>query len=221
LMRWHHPKLGLLLPQEFVPEAERSGIINQLGNYVINAAANDFSAINRTTGQTPFVSVNISSRELLQTDIVSDISNALETGGLPSSQFRLEVTESMVMENPEHTSQILNRIKALGVGLSLDDFGTGYSSLAYLLKFPFDTIKIDKSFIQARMQNERLVILRSIIAMAHSLDQSIIAEGAEYESDVTDLLQLGCEYAQGYLFGEPMQLEDITKLLLDEAKHDS
>jgi len=218
LMRWHHPKLGLLMPQDFVPEAERSGMINQLGNYVLNVSANDFAALSRSTGQNPFVSVNISSRELLQTDIVSNISIALEQASLPASQLRLEVTESMVMENPEHTSQILNRIKALGVGISLDDFGTGYSSLSYLLKFPFDTIKIDKSFVQARMQNERLVILRSIIAMAHSLDQSIIAEGAEYESDVTDLLQLGCEYAQGYLFGEPMNLEDVTKLLLNETK---
>lgn len=218
LMRWHHPKLGLLMPQDFVPEAERSGMINQLGNYVLKISASDFSALTRATGQKPFVSVNISSRELLQTDIVSDVQNALDLASLPASQLRLEVTEGMVMENPEHTSQILNRIKALGIGISLDDFGTGYSSLAYLLKFPFDTIKIDKSFIQARMQNERLIILRSIIAMAHSLDQSIIAEGAEYESDVTDLLQLGCEYAQGYLFGEPMHLEDITKLLLNEAK---
>ena len=122
------------------------------------------------------------------------------------------------MENPEHSSQILQRIKALGVGISLDDFGTGYSSLSYLMKFPFDTIKIDKSFIHAREQHERTVILRSIVALAHGLNQTIIAEGIEYESDVTELLQLGCEYAQGYLFGEPMNALDVEKMLLEELK---
>ena len=146
-----------------------------------------------------------------------DIQQALDNSGLAASQLRIEVTESMVMDNPEHSTQILRRIKDLGVSISLDDFGTGYSSLAYLLRFAFDTIKIDKSFIQARAQHERLVILRSIIALAHSLDQSIIAEGIEYESDVTDLLQLGCEYAQGYFFGEPMLVNDVVKVIMDEV----
>ena len=218
LLRWRHHKLGMLSPTDFVPIAERSGLINQLGMHVLKTAAEDFAEINRVTGQDCFVSVNISSRELLRSDIVSDISTALQESGLSSSQLRMEVTESMVMENPEHSSQILKRIKALGVGISLDDFGTGYSSLSYLMRFPFDTIKIDKSFVQARMQNERLVILRSIVALAHGLNQKIIAEGAEYESDITDLIQLGCEYAQGYLFGEPMSAEEVTKLLLEETK---
>jgi EAL domain-containing protein (putative c-di-GMP-specific phosphodiesterase class I) len=122
----------------------------------------------------------------------------------------------MVMENPEHSTQIMSRIKALGVGISLDDFGTGYSSLSYLLKVPFNAIKIDKSFVQAREQHERLVILRSIIALGHGLNQSIIAEGVEYESDATDLMQLGCEYAQGYLFGEPMIIDAVYQVIESE-----
>ncbi|MEO1141157.1 MAG: EAL domain-containing protein [Pseudomonadota bacterium] len=213
LMRWQHPKLGTLMPPDFVPIAEQSGLINELGLYVLERATRDFAELTVDLEHKCFVSVNISSRELLRSDIVNDISNALEASQLPPEQLKIELTESMVMDNPEYSTQILKRIKALGVGLSLDDFGTGYSSLSYLMKFPFDTIKIDKSFVQARMQNERLVIMRSIIALAHGLDQVIIAEGAEYESDVTDLLQLGCEYAQGYLFGQPMDIIGVHKLV--------
>ncbi len=213
LMRWHHPKAGKLMPSDFVPLAEQSGLIQHLGNYVLNKAAVDLADILSRSDRSCFVSVNVSSRELLRTDIISDITNVLETNGLKPQQLRIEVTESMVMENPEHASQILRRIKATGIGLSLDDFGTGYSSLSYLLKFPFDTLKIDKSFMQSKLQHEKLIVLRSIITLAHGLNQSVVAEGVEYESDVTDLLQLGCEYAQGYLFGEPLNKEQALASL--------
>ena len=213
LMRWNHPKAGKLMPSDFVPLAEQSGLIQQLGNYILHKAATDFATIQDRNSPDCYVSINVSSRELLRTDIVTDISNALHMSGLQPHQMRIEITESMVMENPEHASQILRRIKATGIGLSLDDFGTGYSSLSYLLKFPFDTLKIDKSFIQSRLQQEKLVVLRSIITLAHGLDQSVVAEGVEYESDVTDLLQLGCEYAQGYLFGEPVDRAEAAVLL--------
>ena len=122
------------------------------------------------------------------------------------------------MENPEHSAQVLARLRALGIGLSLDDFGTGYSSLSYLLRFPFDTIKIDSSFIQAKKRKERLIVLRSIIALGHSLEQSIIAEGVESESDVTELMQLGCECAQGYHFGAPMEAHMIDRHISRETR---
>ena len=216
LLRWNHPKLGMLMPPDFVPIAEQSGLINELGLFVLNTATSDFAALNQRTGSDCFVSVNLSSRELLRADIIADIENALEVSGLSPEKLRMELTESMVMENPEHSTQIMSRIKALGVGISLDDFGTGYSSLSYLLKVPFNAIKIDKSFVQAREQHERLVILRSIIALGHGLNQSIIAEGVEYESDATDLMQLGCEYAQGYLFGEPMIIDAVYQVIESE-----
>jgi len=217
LLRWQHPKKGTISPIEFIPIAERSGLINELGNYVLEKATEDFAALGRNTaGQKCFVSVNISSRELLRHDIVNDLRTALKKSQLPPDLLRMEVTESLVMENPEHSSEVLRRINALGVGLSMDDFGTGYSSLSYLTKFPFDTIKIDKSFVQSRDKPERLVVLRSIVAMAQGLNQKIIAEGTELESDITDLLQLGCEFAQGYLFGEPMAIEDVEDLLSEE-----
>ncbi|MGB7334237.1 MAG: sensor domain-containing phosphodiesterase [Salaquimonas sp.] len=219
LVRWEHNKLGMISPADFVPIAESSGLIDQLGVYVLTRAIRDFNEIHALHPDVkPFVSVNVSSRQLLQDDFVKDIEKILETERFEPANLKLEITESMVMENPEYSSQVLSRIRNLGVGLSLDDFGTGYSSLAYLMRFPFDTIKIDSSFIQARDRKERLIVLRSIIAMAHGLEQNIIAEGVERDSDVTELKQLGCESAQGFYFGEPMDAQSISSLIESETR---
>lgn len=218
LVRWTHPRLGNVSPGDFIPAAERSGLINELGAYVLQTAATDFAEIARLGGNSIFVSVNISSRELLRHDIVNDIRNVLKRTGLPASMLRMELTESLVMENPENSSEVLRRIRSLGVGLSMDDFGTGYSSLSYLMRFPFDAIKIDKSFVQARDRPERLVVLRSIIAMAHGLDHRLVAEGVESETDLAELLQLGCEFGQGYLFGEPMPKAQAISLATEEFR---
>ena len=219
LIRWIHPRLGVVSPSDFIPVAERSGQINALGNYVMQTAASDFSAIARRSGDFDmFVSINLSSRELLQHDIVNDIADILKTTGLPASMLRIELTESLVMENPENSNEVLRRIKSLGVGLSMDDFGTGYSSLAYLMRFPFDTIKIDRSFVHPHGGKERLVVLRSIIAMAHGLDHKLIAEGIETETDLADLLHMGCEFGQGFLFGEAMPASDAGNLVAEEYR---
>jgi len=118
-----------------------------------------------------------------------------------------------MMENPEHAAQMLHRIRELGAGLALDDFGTGHSSLAYLQRFPFDTIKIDQSFVRTTNKGKRPIILRSIIALAHDLGMQVVAEGAESDSDAVELYQLGCEFAQGFVFGEPMSVEAASNLL--------
>ena len=222
LARWDHPKMGRLSPAEFISIAEEIGLIVDLGLFVLDRAARQLAAWQRNTkGRDPvFVSVNISSRQLLRHDLIQDLRMVLARSSVVPGTLKLELTESLVMENPEHAAQMLTRIRELGAGLALDDFGTGHSSLAYLQRFPFDTIKIDQSFVRTTTRGTRPVILRSIIALAHDLGMDVVAEGAETDSDAVELYQLGCEYAQGYAFGEPMEAERAQKILAGETSGD-
>ena len=155
---------------------------------------------------------------MLRHDLIADLRTVLARAPLNRGSLKLEITESVVMENPEQAAQMLHRIRELGAGLALDDFGTGYSSLAYLQRFPFDTIKIDKSFVHTTAKGTRPVILRSIIALAHDLGMDVVAEGAETDSDAVELSQLGCEYAQGFVFGEPMTPERARDLIQSHGR---
>ncbi len=218
LARWDHPKLGRLSPAEFISIAEEIGLIVDLGLFVLDHTAKQLAqwqAATRTR-EPVFASVNVSSRQLLRHDLIQDLRGVLSRTALARGTLKLEITESLVMENPEHAAQMLTRIKELGAGLSLDDFGTGHSSLAYLQRFPFDTIKIDQSFVRTTPRGTRPVILRSIIALAHDLGMEVVAEGAETNSDAVELYQLGCEYAQGFAFGEPMTADAARDLLIDK-----
>ena len=218
LARWDHPKLGRLSPAEFITTAEEIGLIADLGLFVLERTARQLAiwqAASRAR-EPIFASVNVSSRQLLRHDLIQDLRGVLSRSTLARGTFKLEITESLVMENPEHAAQMLTRIKELGVGLSLDDFGTGHSSLAYLQRFPFDTIKIDQSFVRTTARGTRPVILRSIIALAHDLGMEVVAEGAETDSDAVELYQMGCEYAQGFAFGEPMSAQAAGGLLSSE-----
>jgi diguanylate cyclase (GGDEF)-like protein/PAS domain S-box-containing protein len=217
LLRWNHPRLGRIGPAEFIPIAEETGLIVDLGHFVLERAARQLALWQRampTTQRPVFMSVNVSSRQLLRHDLIQDVKGVLSRNVLSPGTFKLEITESLVMENPELAAQMLARIRELGAGLSLDDFGTGYSSLAYLQRFPFDTIKIDQQFVRGPARGgARPVILRSIIALAHDLGMEVVAEGAETDSDAVELFQLGCHFAQGYVFGEPMTAEEARQLI--------
>jgi diguanylate cyclase (GGDEF)-like protein/PAS domain S-box-containing protein len=220
LMRWDHPKLGRMAPSDFIAVAEEIGVIVELGLFALTETARQLAAWQRATRRRypVFASVNISSRQLLRHDLIQDVRSAMTRSALARGTLKLELTESMVMENPEYAAQMLTRMRELGAGLALDDFGTGHSSLAYLQRFPFDTIKIDQSFVRATGKNkQRPVILRSIIALAHDLGMDVVAEGAETEADAAELYQLGCEYAQGYAFGEPMTAVEAQKLLATDG----
>ena len=221
LARWDHPKMGRLSPAEFISIAEEIGLIVDLGLFVLDHTARQLATWQAATrGREPvFASVNVSSRQLLRHDLIQDLRSVLSRTTLARGTLKLEITESLVMENPEHAAQILTRIRELGAGLSLDDFGTGHSSLAYLQRFPFDTIKIDQSFVRTTARGTRPVILRSIIALAHDLGMEVVAEGAETDSDAVELYQLGCEYAQGFAFGEPMSAEAARDLLIEKPVH--
>src|SRR6476469_2071941 len=218
LARWDHPKLGRLSPAEFITIAEEIGLIVDLGLFVLDHTARQLVQWQAATRarEPVFASVNVSSRQLLRPDLIQDLRSVLGRTALARGTLKLEITESLVMENPEHAAQMLTRIKELGAGLSLDEFGTGHSSLAYLQRFPFDTIKIDQSFVRTTARGTRPVILRSIIALAHDLGMDVVAEGAETDSDAVELYQLGCEYAQGFAFGEPMSAEGARDLLIDK-----
>jgi EAL domain-containing protein (putative c-di-GMP-specific phosphodiesterase class I) len=215
LMRWHHPKMGRLPPNEFITIAEETGLIVELGLFALERTAKQLSDWQRAmrSPEPIFCSVNVSSRQLLRTDLIQDVRAVLAKTAPARGTLKLEITESLMMENPEHAAQMLHRLSELGAGLSLDDFGTGHSSLAYLQRFPFDTIKIDQSFVRASSKGKRPVILRSIINLAHDLGMEVVAEGAETDADAQELFQLGCEYAQGYAFGDPMTAAEATSFL--------
>lgn len=222
LVRWEHPRYGQLSPSEFIPIAEETDLVVKLGSYVLSRAIGE---VVRWQGALPraemplFVSVNISSRQLLKADIVPEIRHLLGRNVVPRGSLRLEVTESLVMENPEKATHVLELIKGAGADLAIDDFGTGYSSLAYLQRFPFDTLKIDRALVQAGSESDSgAAIVRAIVLLAHELGHKVVAEGVETPEDAAFLRALGCEYAQGFYYGQPMSERDALNLIKLVAK---
>jgi diguanylate cyclase (GGDEF)-like protein/PAS domain S-box-containing protein len=210
---------GEVTPPEFIVIAEETGMIGALGMHVLRAALADLAGWrrHRLIDDDVCVSVNISSRQFEAPDLSGDIRAAIAAAGLPADALRLEITESTLMQDPDRTAAIVSQICATGVGLHLDDFGTGYSSLATLNQFPFDALKIDRSFVGSIMPGDEAgdVIVRSTVALAHSLGLSVIAEGIEEPDQVRRLRALGCEYGQGFLFSRPVSAERIEALLAD------
>ncbi|NNF79385.1 MAG: EAL domain-containing protein, partial [Rhizobiales bacterium] len=216
LVRWRHPKRGLLLPEEFISLAEESGLIEEIGEFVLNEAARQLGIWQRAfrPKQPLFMSINVSHAQLLGRKLVDEVQTLLSREDLADGTLKLEITESMVMENPELSVQVLRRLKQLGVGLSCDDFGTGYSSLATLQRLPFDVLKVDKSFLEVDPEDDAAeIILQSIIDLAANLEMAVVAEGVESQEQSERLQDMGCDFAQGYLFGEPMTSRKVIDSL--------
>ncbi|MDY6962103.1 MAG: EAL domain-containing protein, partial [Pseudomonadota bacterium] len=213
LMRWEHPRRGSIPPSDFIPIAEASDLIGPLGLFALERAAADLIDWQRQTGALPiFLSVNLSSAQLLNNNLYNDVRALLAKSECDPGQLKLELTESLMMENPEQARLVLTKLKEIGLGLALDDFGTGYSSLAYLTQFPFDTIKLDKALVKD-VQDRRAVLLRSVISMARSLEMDVVAEGIETDEDAAELAKMGCQFGQSFLFGPPTTGEATLRLL--------
>ncbi len=216
LIRWRHRTAGLLAPDAFRALAEETGVIKDLNRQVLNEAARQLGIWQRAfRPEKPlFVSVSLSSMQLLGADLVEDMRSLLGREDIIPGTLKLEVTETLVMENPELTIEILERLRGLGIGLVCDDFGTGYSALASLRRMPFDTIKMDKSFLEADPEDEKaMIILETIILLAHDLRLDVIAEGIEGEDQRSRLAELECDFGQGFFFGEPMSAKQVVEAL--------
>lgn len=215
LVRWHHPKYGLMFPDEFIPLAERTGLIKPLTMWVLNNSLKQCSAW-KQTDLTLGVAVNLSAQVLFDLDLPDIIAGALAAHDVPPKQLILEITESAIMVDKERALQILTRLSDMGVRIAIDDFGTGYSSLAYLSKMPVDEIKIDKSFVlDMRDNNTNAVIVHATIELGHNLGMSVIGEGVENVEVMDKLHALGCDAAQGYFMTKPLPSEEFITWLSD------
>lgn len=220
LLRWNHPERGLLYPKDFIGFAEETGLIIPMGLGVFEnscRALKQFQTrIEELGADAPpfFISVNLSSRQFSDIDLVRNMSNIIDETGVNPEQIKLEITESLLMDNPARAAVTLNGVKALGLEIAIDDFGTGYSSLSYLHRFHMDTLKIDRSFVStATMNGGSMEVVRAIAGLAHNLGLDIVGEGIEQPEQVTLLRDLQCEYGQGHFFSKPVAATSILARL--------
>ena len=211
-MRWRHPLRGLIPPAEFIPVAEQSGLILDLGQWVLQVAFAQlvtWSAQPATADLT--MAVNVSARQFRHPDFCSQILEVLRSSGANPHRLKLELTESLLLSDIEDAVRKMGELRAIGVGFSLDDFGTGYSSLAYLKRLPLDQLKIDQSFVRdVLIDPNDAAIAKTILNLAQSLDLGVVAEGVETEGQRQFLLENGCKSFQGYLFGRPVPLQQLV-----------
>ena len=223
LVRWQHPRRGPLGPELFIPLAEETGLIEQLGRQVLDAACRQASQWRDRHGLDALsVSVNVSPRQVLGTQLVADVRRSLEQARLAPGSLVLEITESALLQDTDTTLEVLHRLKKLGVRLAIDDFGTGYSSLSYLQRFPFDVLKIDRAFVTAiDNQSDDSSLAPAVVSLANTMHLKVVAEGVETPSQADALAAMGCELAQGFLLARPMPPEAFDKLLTERGRHDA
>jgi diguanylate cyclase (GGDEF)-like protein len=218
LIRWRHPVRGLIPPLAFIGMAEETGLIREIGRWVLREASTRMSIWReRFPGLDLTLNVNTSGEELKDRRFTSGVRDTLSTTGLDPKALQIEVTESIFLQNPEVIGAILSRIRALGVRIALDDFGMGYSSLSYLDRYQMDTIKIDRSFVASMLTRQRtMAIVETVVKLGHALDMDIVAEGVENEAQLHALQAKGCHLVQGYHLGRPLSLDDVETVL---ARH--
>jgi diguanylate cyclase (GGDEF)-like protein/PAS domain S-box-containing protein len=219
LVRWELPERGLILPSDFIPIAEETNLIIEIGEWVLDKVCEDFRIWQRSVGSPGRVSVNLSLKQLRQLNFIKRISSILRSHEVSPTSLELEITETTLMENPERTIKLLDQLYGLGLHLAIDDFGTGYSSLSALQQFPISTLKIDQSFVRDVVTNpDDATIVDTIIQMGQNLNMDVVAEGVEDEAQLNFLQKLGCTYVQGLLFGDPMSADNYLELLLAQAQ---
>jgi diguanylate cyclase (GGDEF)-like protein len=218
LLRWFHPVEGLIPPNAFIPVAEETGLIVPIGRWVMLESCRQVKAW-QDQGLRLHTSINVSARQFREDSFIDDVKTCIEISGCDPTLLEIEVTESMVMHDPEQVIQLLHQLKGLGIQISLDDFGTGHSSLAWLRKFPIDTIKIDRSFVSfLTTDQDDQAICKAVLALANSLDLKTVAEGVETLDQANLLESLGCNKLQGFYFFKPMPIDQLTPKLLDEIR---
>ena len=221
LARWQHPRQGLIAPSEFIPIAEETGLINELGALILRLSCRRLVELTRANpdAAAPTLSVNISGRQFKRPDFVEEVAGILAETGIDPMLVKLELTESVLMDDADAAVRTIKRLKALGVKVVIDDFGTGYSSLSYIQRFPFDSLKVDRSFVGNMNEAEQnMEIVRAIIAMAHKLGLEVVAEGVELAEHRSALSDLRCESAQGFYFSKPVPGEELDTLMRQHWK---
>ncbi len=214
LLRWNHPKKGMIPPHDFIGIAEESGLIVSIGEWVLISACKQIQQWQRQGLSKISISVNLSPKQFAHSNLLTAVKNALDESGIEASQLVLEITESTAMGSIENSIETLHQLKSLGVNISIDDFGTGYSSLSYLQTMPIDNLKIDRSFIKKLHRSEKdKAFVQAIVTMAHTLGMKVIAEGVEVEEQFLFLQDISCEIAQGFLFSKPVPAEELEKML--------
>jgi len=215
LIRWNHPQRGHLPPGEFIPVAEETGLVTEIGKWVMRRGCRVLAGWqSQFPGLDISLSLNLSPKDLLQASLVPVLTELLHETGLDARYIKLEITETAVMDNPEQATSRLERLQKMGFQIAMDDFGTGYSSLSYLQRLPIDILKIDRSFVQTMLENpNNLEIIKAIIGLGKILDLRIVAEGVETRQQLETLQELGCDLAQGFLLGRPMSKEQTESLM--------
>lgn len=214
LIRWNHPVRGLLAPGEFIRIAEESDLIVGIGSFVLKQACRDFQKFSKLTGKELLLSVNISSRQLDQECFLAELSGVIQETGIRPQSLQIELLEGVLIENADRMGLLFTRIRDLGVKIAFDDFGTGYSSLSYLARYPIDTLKIDQSFVMNMKKGSvNADIVQLVIKLARTIGMQVCAEGVEELEQAADLLDYGCTIAQGYLYGRPVPLREITPVI--------